>query len=89
MSRSFPSTAPRTPRKTRYPLSVHLRSMRCHRRFEKSKLKQNVLLNVARQMWDNEMDAEAKVEFNSEFVKMCTEQEKEIVWEVSTTSQNS
>ena len=62
--------------------------MRCHRRFEKSKLKQNVLLNVARQMWDNEMNAEAKVEFNSEFVRMCTEQEKEFVWEVSVTSQD-
>jgi len=52
-----------------------------HSAMEKSKLKQNVLLNVARQMWDKEMDAESKVEFNSEFVRLCTEQEKEIIWE--------
>jgi hypothetical protein len=48
---------------------------------DKSKLKQQVLLGVARQSWESEMDAEAKSEFLTQFVEMAETQDKEIVWE--------
>jgi len=48
---------------------------------DKSKLKQQVLLGVARQSWESEMDSEAKSEFLTQFVEMAETQDKDIVWE--------
>jgi hypothetical protein len=48
---------------------------------EKSKLKQNVLIGLARQMWDNDMGPQNKVEYNSKFVEMCEAQKLDFVWE--------